>query len=235
MRFVPVKTPEQQAVLTLHRSRALLSEQRTAVINQVRGLLGGYGIVLAQGGGVVRRRLPGILEDAENALPALAHEVFAELYERLVEYDRRLAEYDRRIERLSREVACARPLMEIVGVGPLTATAVWATAGDVRQFANDRQFAAWLGLVPRQYSSGSRIRYGRITKRGDAYLRTLLVHGARAALRTAHRRTDRLSRWVCALVARRGRNKAIVALAAKHAQIIWALLAHDVPYRTQAA
>ena len=122
---------------------------------------------------------------------------------------------------------------QLVGVGPQTATAVLATVGDVRQFANGRQFSAWLGLVPRQYSSGQKIRYGRITKRGDAYLRTLLVQGARAALRTAHRRDDRLSRWACALRERRGHNKAAVALAAKHARIIWTLLANNVSYRPQ--
>ena len=231
MRFVAVKTPEQQAVLTVHRARDLLSGQRKALINQIRGLLGEYGIVLAQGGRVVRRRLPAVLEDAENALPALAREVFAELYERLVELDARLAHYDRRIVQLSREMPGARTLMDVVGVGPQTATAVLATVGDVRQFANGRQFSAWLGLVPRQYSSGNKVRYGRITKRGDAYLRTLLVQGALAALRTAHRRDDRLSRWACVVRERRGHNKAVVALAAKHARIIWALLAHDRDYQ----
>ncbi len=235
MRFVAIKTPDQQAVLTLHRARELLSTQRKALINQIRGLLGEYGIVLAQGGTVVRRRLPAILEDADKALPALAGEVFAELYERLVDIDARLVHYDRRIARLSREMSGARTVMDVVGVGPQTATAVLATVGDVRQFANGRQFSAWLGLVPRQYSSGNQTRYGRITKRGDAYLRTLLVQGALAALRTAHRRDDRLSRWACAVRERRGHNKAAVALAAKHARIIWVLLAHDDTYQPQAA
>jgi transposase len=233
MRFVSVKTTEQQAVLTLHRARELLSAQRKALINQIRGLLGEYGIVFAQGGTMTRRRLPGILEDADNALPTLAREVFAELYERLVDIDTRLGHYDRRIAQLSREMPGAQTVMDLVGVGPQTATAVLATVGDVRQFANGRQFSAWLGLVPRQYSSGQKIRYGRITKRGDAYLRTLLVQGARAALRTAHRRDDRLSRWACALRERRGHNKAAVALAAKHARIIWTLLANNVSYRPQ--
>lgn len=233
MRFVAVKTPEQQAVLTVHRARELLSTQRKALINQIRGLLGEYGIVFAQGGTMTRRRLPGILEDGDNALPALAREVFAELYERLVDVDTRLVHYDRRITQLSREMAGAQTVMDLVGVGPQTATAVLATLGDVRQFANARQFSAWVGLVPKQYSSGSKTRYGRITKRGDAYLRTLLVQGARAALRTAHRRDDRLSRWACAVRDRRGHNKAAVALAAKHARIIWTLLANDVSYRPQ--
>jgi transposase len=235
MRFVAVKSAEQQAVLTMHRARELLSGQRKALINQVRGLLMEYGLVLAEGGAVVRRALPAILEDADNDLPTLAREVFAELYQRLVDLDERLAHYDRRLVQLSRAMPGAQTVMQMVGVGPQTATAVLATVGDVRQFANGRQFSAWLGLVPRQYSSGHRIRYGRITKRGDRYLRTLLIQGARAALRTAHRRDDRLARWACAVRDRRGHNKAVVALAAKHSRIIWALLAHDDSYRPQAA
>lgn len=235
MRFVPVKSVEQQAVLCLHRARQLLVRERTALLNQTRGLLGEFGIALRQGAGVLRARLPEVLEDADNGLPALAREVFAELYARLVELEERLATYDRRITMLARSMPGAEQVMQLPGVGALSATALLATVSDMRMFRNGRQFAAWLGLVPRQYSSGGKLRYGRITRRGDVYLRTLLVHGARAALRTRARRNDRLSRWADALVERRGPNRAAVALAAKHARILWAMLAHQDPYRPMPA
>lgn len=230
MRFVAVKSPEQQAVLTLHRSRALLSTQRVALMNHIRGLLSEFGIVVTQGPAALRRRLPEILEDACNDLPDLARETFAELYERWLDDERRLADYDRRIQALARASAPAKRLMQLPGIGPITATALLATAGDVGAFNNGRQFAAWLGLVPRHYASGGKTRYGRITKRGDTYVRMLLIHGARAALRTAAKRTDALGRWALTVQARRGTNKAVVALAAKHARIIWAMLAQDRDY-----
>jgi len=234
MRFVPVKSPEQQAVLTLHRARTLLVGERTALVNQVRGLLGEYGIVLNQGTAQVLRGLPVILEDGDNALPDLAREVFAELHERLVELDRRIHDYDRRLAGLAKTMPHAERLMQLEGVGPLTATALIASVGDAREFRDGRQFAAWLGLVPRQYSSGGKTRLGRITKRGDRYLRTLLVHGARAVLLHAGRHQDAKSRWAVQLRARRGFNKAIVALAAKHARILWAMLARAEAYRPPA-
>jgi len=231
MRFVPIKDEEQQAVLTVHRARSLLVAERTALVNHIRGLLSEYGVVLAQGVATVRKGLPEILEEGENGLPALAREVFAELYARLRGFDERIAEYDGRIGELARASEAARRLMQVEGVGPLTATAIVATAGDGRQFRNGRQFAAWLGLVARQRSSGGKPRHGRITKRGDVYLRTLLVHGARALMRHLAGREDRKSRWVQALKERRGFNKAAVALAAKHARILWALLAHGCDYQ----
>jgi transposase len=235
MRFVPIKDEEQQAVLTVHRARSLLVSERTALVNHIRGLLSEYGVVLAQGVATVRKGLPEILEDAENGLPALAREVFAELYARLCGFDKRITEYDRRIEQLARASEAAQRLMQVEGVGPLTATAIVATAGDGQQFKNGRQFAAWLGLVARQRSSGGKARHGRITKRGDVYLRTLLIHGARALMRHLTGREDRKSRWVLALKERRGFNKAAVALAAKHARILWALLAHGRDYQVVTA
>lgn len=230
MRFVPVKSPEQQAVLTLHRARSLLIEERTALVNQVRGLLGEFGLVIAQGRANVRRALPDLLEDAENELPDLAREVFAELYERLGELEERIARYDRRIDALAKASSQAQRLMHLPGVGPLTATAVLATVGEARDFHNGRQFAAWLGLTPRQHSSAGKTRLGRITKRGDRYLRTLLVHGARSVVRLATARTDPKSQWVNALRARRGFNKATVALAAKNARLLWVMLARGEDY-----
>lgn len=235
MRFVPIKDEGQQAVLTVHRARSLLVSERTALVNHIRGLLSEYGVVLAQGVATVRKGLPEILEDGENGLPALAREVFSELYARLCGFDERIAEYDHRIAQLARVSEAAQRLMQVEGVGPLTATAIVATAGDGRQFRNGRQFAAWLGLVARQRSSGGKARHGRITKRGDVYLRTLLIHGARALMSRLAGREDRKSRWVLAVKERRGFNKAAVALAAKHARILWALLAYGRDYQVVTA
>ncbi len=179
----------------------------------------------------MRSQLPGILEDAENELPAIAREVFASQYERLCNLDRKIGEYDKRIEALAQADADAKRLMALEGVGPITATALIATVGDISTFKNGRQFTAWLGLVPRQWSTGGRSRHGRITKRADVYLRTLLIHGARAVMRYLMNKDDRKSQWVKAVRERRGFNKAAVALAAKHARILWAMLAKRSEYR----
>ena len=234
MRFVPIKSVEQQAVLSVHRVRQLRVGERTALVNQIRGLLAEYGIVVAQGITRIRRALPGILEDAENGLPDLAREVFAELYYRLIELDRQIADHDRRINRLAEHSEAARRIMQLEGIGPLTATAIVATVGNGRCFKNGRQFAAWLGLTPRQNSSGGKSRLGGISKRGDVYLRTLLIHGTRTVLQHTGRHTDNKSRWAEALKMRSGNNVAACALAAKHARIIWAMLARDQEYRQAA-
>lgn len=233
MRFVPVKDVGQQAVLTVHRARQLLIAERTALVNQTRGLLAEYGLIVPAGIGVLRRALPGLLETPE--LPALAREVFTDLADRLRTGDERIAVYDRRVEAVARQTESAQRLLQAPGIGPVTATALVATVGNAHAFKNGRQFAAWLGLVPRQHSSGGTRRLGRITKRGDVYLRTLLIHGARAVMRQLARRTDATSRWVTALQARRGFNKAVVALAAKHARIVWALLATGQTYQPAVA
>jgi len=230
MRFVPVKTEEQQAVLMVHRVRSLMVGERTSLVNQIRGLLSEFGIVLPQGRCHVRSQLPSILEDAENDLPAVAREVFANQYERLCELDSKIDEYDRKIEALAKADEDAKRLMALEGIGPITATAIIASVGDITTFKNGRQFAAWLGLVPRQWSTGGRARHGRITKRGDVYLRTLLIHGARAVMRYLMNKDDRKSEWVKAVRERRGFNKAAVALAAKHARILWAMLAKGSEY-----
>ena len=161
--------------------------------------------------------------------------MFTDLADRLRALDERIAVYDRRVAQLARQTAPAQRLMQVPGVGPVTATALMATVGDARTFRNGRQFAAWLGMVPRHHASGGTRRLGRITQRGDVYLRTLLIHGARAVLRQVSRRTDATSRWATALKARRGFNKAVVALAAKHARILWALLATGRPYQPASA
>jgi transposase len=231
MRFVPVKSVAQQAILMAHRARELLVGDRTALANQIRGLLTEYGIVVPQGIARLRRALPLVLEDAENGLPGLAREVIVELQDRLQDLDQRLATYDRRIAQLASQNTIAQRLMQLEGVGAVTATAMVATIGNGKAFKNGRQFAAWLGLVPRQYSSGGKQRLGHLSKRGDVYLRTLLIHGARSVLRLTGQRTDAKSRWAERLKQRRGNNIAAVALAAKHARMIWAMLARDQEYR----
>jgi len=228
MRFVPVKEVEQQAVLTVHRARQLLVAERTALVNQTRGLLAEYGLIVSTDIGVLQRALPELLETP--TLPVLAREIFTDLADRLRALDERIATYDRRVAQVARQTESAQRLMQAPGVGPVTATALVATVGNAHAFKNGRQFAAWLGLVPRQHSSGGTRRLGRITKRGDVYLRTLLIHGARAVMRQLAHRTDATSRWVLALKARRGFNKAVVALAAKQARVLWALLATGRPY-----
>lgn len=232
MRFVPIKSIEQQAVLTVHRARQLLVAERTALVNQTRGLLAEYGLIVPVGVGALRRAWATLL--ATPDLPTLAGEIFADLADRLRTVDERIAAYDRRVAQLARQTEPAQRLMQVPGVGPVTATAVVATVGDAHTFKNGRQFAAWLGMVPRQHSSGGTRRLGRITKRGDVYLRTLLIHGARAVMRQLGKRQDATSRWVTALKARRGFNKAVVALAAKQARILWALLATGRSYQPAA-
>lgn len=231
MRFVPIKSTEQQAVLCWHRARSLAVGQRTAQVNQIRGLLGEFGVVVPQGITSLRRQLPQILEDAENGLPDLGRQLLGELLAQVRELDRKIASYEAQIEQFAHCNEAAGRLMSVPGVGPLTASALVGTVGDARVFANGRQFAAWLGLTPRQHSSGGKTRLGSISKRGDIYLRTLLIHGARAALRHVGRRSDPKSVWAAKLMQRRPTNVAAVALAAKHARILWALLARDTQYR----
>ena len=221
-RFVPVKSEAQQAVLTVHRARELLVTERTALANQIRGLLMEYGVVIAQGRQRLRRELPERLAAAET-LPELVREVVGELRERWLGVDRRITDYDHRIEQLAKQNDAAKRLMQVEGVGPMTATAIVATVGEGHAFQHGRQFAAWLGLVPKQHSTGGKTVLGRITKQGNVYLRTLLIHGARAVLQCSMKRTDRKSRWVEAVRQRRGNNIAAVALAAKPARILWAL------------
>lgn len=235
MRFVPAKDEEQQAVLMVHRARSLMVASRTAQVNQIRGLLGEFGIVVPQGVHKLREQLPDILEDAENGLPGLGRQILAQLLEQVRYFDQQLQHYERRIAQIAAQSEPAKRLMAIEGVSPITATAMVASVGEAKTFENGRQFAAWLGLTPRQHSSGGKSRLGRISKRGDGYLRTLLVHGTRAVLRTVERRTDTKSRWAKALQSRSGNNVAAVALAAKHARIIWAMLAKGTDYRTATA
>lgn len=227
MRFVPVKSAEQQALIALHRTRQGFVVERTAVINCIRGLLSEFGVVLPQSAEIVRRQASICAE----ALPTIARRMIEDLRAHLAILDERIRAYDRELEVHARDSEPARRLMQIRGIGPLTALAIVASVGNARDFANGRQFAAWLGLTPRQHSSGGKSRLGHITKRGDAYLRSLLVQGARATLHTAMRHTDRISRWALSLQQRRGYRRALVAIAAKNARIAWALLRNDTSLR----
>ena len=223
MRFVPVKSVEQQALLTLHRVRYGFVVERTAIINRLRGLLCEFGVVLPLRAVNVRRQAA----QAAEALPQLARGAIGDLLEQLRRLDERIDAYDCQIEQQAKLSEPARRLMAIRGIGATTALAIVATVGNAREFKNGRQFAAWIGLVPNQHSTGGKSRLGHISKRGDAYLRNLLVQGARSVLHTAAGREDRLSRWVLKLQDRRGYYRTLVAIANKNARIAWALLARD--------
>jgi len=232
MRFVPVKNREQQGVLALHRARQGFVKARTAQANQIRGLLAEYGVVIPKGIRHIARRLPEILEDAENGLPGLFRALLVRLGEHLQTLDRHVEELEAQIQLWHRSNATSRRLAQIPGIGPITASALAASISDGKQFKNGRQLAAWLGLVPKQHSSGGKPLLLRISKRGDTYLRTLLIHGARAVIRCARYKTDDPDSWLAALIDRRHKNVAAVALANKNARIVWALLAHDRHYQS---
>jgi transposase len=220
MRFVPVKSTEQQARLMVHRARQGFVEQRTATLNRIRGLLSELGIVLPLKAATVRREAALVLED----LPGRANLVIGDLLSEVHRLDERIEQYDRQIVLMAREDERARQLMRLSGVGETTATALIAMIGNGHEFKSGRQLSAWLGLVPGQYSSGGKTRLGRITKAGDAYLRSLLVMGARALLNAAKGKSDSVSRWAVQLAERRGYWRAIVAIAAKNARMAWAVL-----------
>lgn len=226
MRFVALKTPAQQAMLSIHRVRQGFVKARTAQANQMRGLLGEFGIAIPQGIGQLSTHIPDILEDAENDLPGPMRALLHRLWENFQVLDRQVGELEREIKQLNREDDAVQRLTEIPGIGAITASALAATVGDARAFTNARQMAAWLGLVPRQHSSGGKQTLGRISKRGDCYLRSLLVHGARAVVKHAERKNDTQSNWIKKLLARQHNNVATVAVANKNARIAWAILAH---------
>jgi transposase len=230
MRFVPVKNIEQQSVLALHRVRQGFVKARTAQANQIRGLLGEYGLVVSKGIVYITSRVPAVLADMRDELPG----TFYQLIERLVEHFKSLQlqvdELDAQIKAWHRTSDASRRLEKVPGIGPITASALAATVGDAQNFDNGRQLAAWLGLVPRQHSSGGKATLLGMSKRGDPYLRTLLIHGARAVIRYARKRTDSEG-WLPKLITRRNANIAAVALANKTARIVWALLARGREFR----
>ena len=213
MRYVPVKSVQRQHLQQVHRARQLTVKERTAHCNQLHGFLLEYGIEAPKGVGAVLRRLAEVLEDADNELCSDARALLWNLAEELRRVDGRVKEFDAQIARISREAPECRRLEAIPGIGPLSSTALVAAVGDAREFRNGRELAAWLGIVPRQRSTGGRCRLLGISKRGDRYLRCLLIHGARSALRTAGRRPDRRSQWATEVEKRRGTNIAAVATA----------------------
>ena len=230
LRFVPVKSEEQQSRLMVHRARQGYVAARTACINRIRGLMSEFGIVLPQKAEVVRREAGKHLED----LPGYANLVIGDLLSEVHHLDERIKQYDVHVRAMAKDCTAAQQLMQLCGVGPTTATAIVAMVGNGAEFSSGRQFAAWLGLVPGQYSSGGKARLGRITKAGDAYLRSLLVLGARAVLNAAAAKRDSLSRWACALRERRGYWKAVVAIAAKNARMAWAVLTKGESFKLPA-
>jgi len=231
MRFVPIKNGEQQAVLALHRARQGFVKARTAQANQIRGLLAEYGIVIPQGICHITQRLPGILEDGESDLPGMFRQLLQRLGEHLKELDRQVGELELQIQLWHREHDASRKLAQIAGIGPITASALVASIGDAKSFQNGRQLAAWLGLVPRQHSTGGKSTLLGISKRGDTYLRMLLIHGARSVIRVAERKVGYAGSWLGRLIGRRHPNVAAVALANKNARIVWALLKYERDYQ----
>ena len=231
MRFVALKTLEQQDIQALHRIRQSRVKTRTALVNQIRGLLGEYGIVVAQGINAVRTQVPEILEDGENGLTDRFRRWLSEQYEYLRALDEQVKHYEKEIEQHYRDSEACRRIGAVEGMGPMGATAIVSAYGRAREYKNGRQFAASLGLVPRQHSTGGHPVLLGISKRGDRYIRSLLIHGARAVVRRVEKKTDPRSRWIQRLVVKRGKNKAAVALANKNARIIWALLSREEAYR----
>jgi len=233
MRFVAIKTIAQQDMQAVHRIRSELIKSRTAKVNQIRGLLTEYGKVVPARIESIRRAIPVIQEDAENGLTPQFRRLLEGLRLDLVELDRRVAELNQEIETAAKEDHVAQRLQTVPGIGPITATALVAAVGEGSQFKRGRDLAAWLGLTPGQHSSGGKERFLGISKHGDSYLRTLLIHGARSVIRTAGNKTDPRSRWIVGVAARRHKNVAAVALANKNARIVWALLTRGGDYDSE--
>lgn len=230
MRFVPIKSSDQQAAQLLHRLRSQAIKQRTEIINEIRAALLEDGITVAQGARNIRSQMPAILEDAENGLNDASRELLNDLSEQLMALDKRIRKYDDKVHDQAESDDDCKRLMTTPGIGPLIATAIKTGMGSSSNFQSGRHFAAWLGLVPRQNSTGGKPRMLGISKRGNAYLRTLLIHGARAVLYSVKNDEDRCKKWVTKLHARTHGNVAVVALANKLARICWAILATQQAY-----
>jgi len=229
---INIKTIDQQAILAWHNVREGWKEERTALLNRLRGLLAEYGVVVGRSANRFLAVLPKLTEDTRlpdpvRALLLEAREQFAALHARLASCDAQIAAH-------ARNSAAAQHAGELLGVGPLTSSAVAATVPDAKVFKNGRQFSAWLRLTPRQHSSGGKTRLERISLRGNVYLRTLLIQGARSTLQSAINaeplRASRLQRWIIELYGRKGYSKTLIAIANKHARILWAMLAKDERY-----
>jgi transposase len=233
MHFVPVKSPEQQSVMSLHTARESFVHARTAQANQIRGLLIEFGHIVPQGIQHIYARVPDVIEDAGNELPGRFRLLMDRLLQNLKELDRQVQELENEIGLWHRSSEVSRRLETIPGIGPITASALVASAGDPSNFKNARQFAAWIGLVPHQNSSGGKTRLLGISKRGNTYLRTLLVHGGRAMVQLARTRAERADSWLGRLAARRHHNIAAVAMANKNARLAWGLLSTGKAYEPE--
>lgn len=231
MRFIPIKEVKQQDIQALHRIRSQLIQTRTALVNQIRGLLAEYGVIIPIQIQNVRKRLSEILDDQSNELTEFSRALFKELYEDLIKIDERMHSCDKKLVMIFKTNSNCKRISEVPGVGLVTATAIIASINDAKVFKNGRELSAWLGLVPRQFSSGNKQRLLGISKRGDCYLRTLLIHGARSVIRHSSCKEDARSQWLNSIKKRRGANKACVALANKNARVIWAILAHGTGYK----
>ena len=234
MKFVAVKTAAQQDVLMVHRIRELLVKQRTAQANQIRGLLNEYGVILPQGICQVRQLMER-LDDHKSHLSSTAYALFVRLYEQFKSIDNEVSFYDQEIKAQAMNNPLCCEVMKIEGIGPMTSSAIVASIGDPKAFKNGREVSAWLGLTPKQHSSGHKVRLGGISKRGDRYLRTLLIHGARTVTRYCDNKTDKKNQWVARKKLHHGANKAAVALANKNARIIWAIMATGACYQPELA
>jgi transposase len=219
-----VKTTEQQDIQAMHRLRDRCVRTRTGLCNQVRGLLGEYGIVFPKGVNTLRRRIPEILEDGENGLSGLFRRLLAQSYQQLQELEEHIDSYTKELKRYSQQNEACQCLQTIPGFGPIVSSVFYSAVGDGDAYQRGRDVSASLGLVPRQHSSGGKQQLLGISKRGDRYLRSLLIHGARSVVIQAEGKGDRLSQWICKIKKERGHNKAVVALANKMARMGWAIL-----------
>lgn len=234
MRFVPVKNVEQQSVLALHRARQAFVKARTAQANQIRGLLGEFGLIIPVGILNLAKRVPALLENAGDELTGSFRQLVGQLMEHFIALDARVDALEVQIKAWHRTSEASSKLEKIPGIGPITASALVATMGDAKNFDGGRQVAAWLGLVPRQHSTGGKSTLLGMSKRGDSYLRTLLIHGARSVIFRAQKQPEKAS-WLHNLLSRRNKNIAAVALANKNARIVWAMLANEREYQTDYA
>lgn len=231
MRFVAVKTLDQQSMQSLHRVRQQLIKQRTAVSNQARGLLAEHGFVTGSGVARVRQLLAEVGSGDPPGVGPLLRELAEELRDELSRLDERIGHHDKRLDGLARKDADCQKLLKVPGIGVITATALTSAVGDAKLFGGGRALSSWLGLTPKEHSSGNKRRLGGISKRGNSYLRTLMIHGARSAVWAAVKKDDAQSRWINALRERSGTNVAAVALANRNARVVWAILARQEAYR----
>lgn len=231
MRFVPAKNIEQQDIQSIHRIRSQAVSRRTALSNQLRGLLMEYGLIIPLGISSCRKKIPEFLQDAENGLSLLFRELLHDLYDEMVHLDERIMKLEEQLKTLASQNKECQRLMTIPGVGILSATALLAAIGDISTFKNGRELSAWLGLVPKQHSTGGKPTLLGISKRGNSYLRMLLIHGARSVVRIANKYEDSRNRKIVELIQRRGKNIAAVAVANKNVRIVWALLSRKDSFK----